>query len=259
MVFYTEYRRCHKYGRLFHQVRVEVRSEIYSIREKQVAKTSTPWLNDKCKALVTAKHDAYGTDFYKEAQQVCRKGLYEEYMKHVSKTKERLTKCTKDTKKWWCLSKSILLRKSAASSIPPLQSNDEAWVLESKAKANLLAGVFSTKACLLPPVVNEYSNLYEYQNNQVMSGFLPVRLRWTLQVLNALKVDSGTGPDMLSTKILKHCAKSLALPITMIARKILSVGVWPECWKTHWIYPLHKKKKKSDPNNYRGIHLTSQI
>ena len=26
-----------------------------------------------------------------------------------------------------------------------------------------------------------------------------------------------------------------------------------------FIFPLYKKKSKSDPHNYRGIHLTSQV
>ena len=80
-----------------------------------------------------------------------------------------------------------------------------------------------------------------------------------MQILRGLRDDSGTGPDHLFTKILKNCAKSLERPITMMARKVLTSGRWPELWKYHWIYPLFKKKMKSDPNNYRGIHLTPQL
>ena len=92
-----------------------------------------------------------------------------------------------------------------------------------------------------------------------MSGFLPVRARTTLQVLKGLSLDSGTGPDHLSTKILKYCAEVLEAPVTKMARKVLGAGSWPNVWKFHWIYPLYKKKIKSDPNNYRGIHLTAQL
>ena len=27
----------------------------------------------------------------------------------------------------------------------------------------------------------------------------------------------------------------------------------------HWLFPLHKKRAKSKPDNYRGIHLTAQL
>ena len=74
-----------------------------------------------------------------------------------------------------------------------------------------------------------------------------------------IEEDSGTGPDMISTKVLKNCAASLAHPITMIARAILDTGEWPSGWKFHWVYPLYKRKCKGNPGNYRGIHLTAQV
>ena len=77
--------------------------------------------------------------------------------------------------------------------------------------------------------------------------------------LTQLQEDSGTGPDLLSTRILKNCAKSLIRPITMLAREIMRTGEWPNLWKNHWVYPLHKKKSKSERDNYRGVHLTSQL
>ena len=34
---------------------------------------------------------------------------------------------------------------------------------------------------------------------------------------------------------------------------------WPAKWRVHWIAPLFKKGHTSKPDNYRGIHLTSQL
>ena len=39
-----------------------------------------------------------------------------------------------------------------------------------------------------------------------------------------LREDSSTGPDHLSTKILKYCDKSPERPITIMARKVLTSG-----------------------------------
>ena len=30
-------------------------------------------------------------------------------------------------------------------------------------------------------------------------------------------------------------------------------------WLIHWIVPIYKKKAKSNPKNYRGVHLTAQL
>ena len=92
-----------------------------------------------------------------------------------------------------------------------------------------------------------------------MSRFLPVRPRKANSILKGLSISSGTGPDLLAARILKMCAPSLALPISLLARRILEVGAWPKLWKLHWMYTLHKKKSKAKAENYRGIHLTPQL
>ena len=63
----------------------------------------------------------------------------------------------------------------------------------------------------------------------------------------------------LSIRLLKNCAKSLAMPIIKLARLILTKGSWPECWKLHWIYALFKKGLPWDANHYRGIHPASNL
>lgn len=53
--------------------------------------------------------------------------------------------------------------------------------------------------------------------------------------------------------------KELAKPVSALANIVLAEGRWPEAWIEHWIIPLYKKRSVYLPDNYRGIHLTSQI
>ena len=92
-----------------------------------------------------------------------------------------------------------------------------------------------------------------------LSGFLPVRTRSATQVLKRLKADSATGPDHLATKVLKKCARPLGRPVAKLARLLLNTGRWPKSWRLHWVFPLYKKRSVYDPENYRGIHLSSQL
>ena len=92
-----------------------------------------------------------------------------------------------------------------------------------------------------------------------MSGFLPLRVRHTRSFLKQLREDSATGPDLLPARILKECSAALALPITLLNRNILFHGIWPEGWRHHWLFALHKKHAKSNPRHCRGIHLTPQL
>ena len=69
------------------------------------------------------------------------------------------------------------------------------------------------------------------------------------QMLKSFEQDSGTGPDLLPTRILKLCAKELAKPILSLTKRILETGEWPEPWLVHWVVPLYKKKIIFDPSN----------
>ena len=92
-----------------------------------------------------------------------------------------------------------------------------------------------------------------------MGNGLILRMRNAGQILKALDINSGTGPDGLAAIILKRCASKLAMPFCKLARIILREGSWPTCWRYHWILPLYKKKSVFNPLNYRGIQLTPQI
>ena len=71
--------------------------------------------------------------------------------------------------------------------------------------------------------------------------------------------NSATGPDGLPSMVLKMCAKELALPVTKLLNMMLRQGRWPKSWRILWMLPLHKRKTRSVPTNYRGIHLTNQL
>ena len=129
--------------------------------------------------------------------------------------------------------------------------------MDAESKANLLLNTFTGKFSLIPEELNQYSDVDPPVERT--SNFLPVRVRHAMQVLKNLKEDSGTGPDLLSAKVLKNCCSSLALPVAMLARLILKHGIWPAMWKIHWILPLYKKKAVFDPMNYRGVHLPTTL
>ena len=77
--------------------------------------------------------------------------------------------------------------------------------------------------------------------------------------MRKLDASSATGPDMVSARVLKECAENLGLPVAKLLTRILANKVWPTLWLQHWIIPLYKKKSVFDANNYRGVHLTSQL
>ena len=208
-------------------------------------KSSHPWLNDHCRQLIHSKHAAVDTDAFEQRQLECSSGLRSEYEKYVHKCKEHLINCSAKPRKWWRLSQSLLSRVAPVSSIPPLRGPDGQWALDPESKALLFSQTFAAKARLQEKATNQFSTLPP-RGAEVLSGFLPIRMREAKSVLRKLQEDSSTGPDRLPSKILKQCCSSLAVPVAILARIVLNTGVWPSAWRFHWIYPLHNKSSKSN-------------
>ena len=210
--------------------------------------------------LVQAKVEAEGTALYRETAELCSRGLLEEYFRYIERTRTLLKSLPSGSKLYWKVSKRLLMRPESCSTLPTLRDND-GWARTSQEKSNVLANAFSGKWILPPVANNEYSDILVANDHasSSQSGFLLLRTRVLKRLLKALAVDSATGPDLISSRLLKFCADSLALPFCKLARCIVRYGIWPASWCFHWICALHKKKSPSDPNNYRGLQLTSQL
>ena len=82
--------------------------------------------------------------------------------------------------------------------------------MDPKSKADVLAEHFSSKWALPAEVRNAFSDI-DAASAASASGFLLLRRRGARRELENLRVDSGCGPDLLPTRILKACASELSL------------------------------------------------
>ena len=218
-----------------------------------------PWINTACRDALRNKHAARGTEEFAAARDNCSQVFLQAYLDHVVKTRDTLKTLGPGSRGWWKVANSLLTKSGVSENIPALQRADGSWAMSPEERANELASTFRAKAQLPPTAENAYSDLLGHPEGAQQSGFLRIRVRTVLKLLRDLDEHSGTGPDRLPARILKRCASELALPVTLLARKLLAEARWPECWRTHWVYPLHKKKSRADPKNYRGVHLTAQL
>ncbi len=227
-------------------------------KRSKVRISTHPWLNDRCREAIEAKNAAMGSENEHIARDKCSKILSEEYLKYVERTKSKLSGLKNSAKQWWKLSNSLQGRGKTGHGVQPLKRSDGTWARTSLDKATLLSDTFMEKSRLPAESPNEFSALPPGAG-ATRDTFLPVRTRDVERQLKRLKVDSATGPDEIAARVLKRCHHELAYPITLVIRRMLSEGRWPLCWRFHNIVPLHKKKARSDPKNYRGVHLTSQV
>ena len=226
-------------------------------RMLRAKKSTHPWLNDDLVELVAAKRAAVGTPGYEEALKACSDGIMSEYNKYACRARERLLETKKGSKRWWTICRELLSQRAKIQSIPAMKSDEGSWVHEPSGKADLLAGTFSGKNVLPEVRTNEYTKLEPTIGRQRVIRQLTVRE--AAATLAALDEHSGTGPDLLPSRILKHCAQELAYPVLKLTMLILNSGEWPQVWREHWVVPLHKRNAIFLPINYRGVHLTAQL
>ena len=188
----------------------------------------------------------------------CSEAVMREYHAYISRERAQLQDMPRGKKSWWRRFRLLLQKSSAVASIPALKGPDDKWVLEAKAKADLFVDTFSKKFVLRAAEITDYSDLGS-PPNQAQTRYPSLGEKHARDVLQRLREDSGTGPDLLPALILKRCAEVLAKPVLTLFLCILHTGVWPECWLEHWVTPLYKKKSVFQPGNYRGIHLTAQL
>ena len=182
------------------------------------------------------KHAAHGSTDYATAIQECSEGIVEEFFKYACESCRKLCETKSGSKCWRTISRELLLQRSKTQSIPALKSEDGIWSHDPRSKADLLADSFSSKNVLPDSAVNEYTTFQRCGYRQEMR-----RTRSTHDVrknLEALDVNSGTGPDLLPARILQFCANELSVPILKLVDRILETGEWPKCWREHWVVPI---------------------
>ena len=95
--------------------------------------------------------------------------------------------------------------------------------MDPEERANKFAETLRAKARLPPQVTNVYTDLLKISAGTQQTGFLRIRARTAYKILCDLDEHSGTGPDFVPAQILKRCATAIALPITLLARKLLAI------------------------------------
>ncbi len=78
-------------------------------------------------------------------------------------------------------------------------------------------------------------------------------------LIKKLKNGKSPGPDGIINEVIKTGKHHLGPLLKKIFNLILSVGYFPRSWRKGLVINIHKSGIVSDPNNYRGITLSSSI
>ena len=82
-----------------------------------------------------------------------------------------------------------------------------------------------------------------------------------IHLLGKLKVDKSPGSDEIHYRVLFELREHITEPLIHIFNSSFHSGHLPTIWKEAKlnVTPIFKKGRKSDPNNYRPVSLTSAV
>ena len=196
-------------------------------RELCERKATHPWMNDRVLGLLKAKHEAQGTTMVTEARDVCSRGILEEFGNYVRAERDPLSQMRSGCKRLWSKSRRLLQLLGVISSIPALKNDENAWILDAAGKADLFAKTFPAKSSLCEGEVNHFSSI-DVSPCREQKPLSAVTREDAVKILECLREDSGTGPDLLPSRILKMCAEELTEAVCRLTQRILDTGRWPD-------------------------------
>ena len=143
-------------------------------------------------------------------------------------------------------------RKKGCPTVGPLRLNDGNLTADCASMCEEFASAFCSVFVNVDPVDPMPDQYCSEQMNALQVTYDAV-----VGKLESLKSSSSAGEDNIHPLLLKSCAETLALPLSLIFRLSLSTGSLPDDWKRSKVVPIFKSGSKSSPLNYRPVSLTS--
>ncbi len=100
---------------------------------------------------------------------------------------------------------------------------------------------------------------YLVESNQSSMFLAPVDLNEINNELGRLKSKKDCGLDEITNKIIKSCSQELITPLSKIMNLSLQTGVFPNDLKLACVIPIHKKRERFLPGNYRPISFLNSF
>lgn len=79
------------------------------------------------------------------------------------------------------------------------------------------------------------------------------------RLLRGLDTQKATNPDNFRPHLLNHCAKELAISLTIVFPACLVENTWQSAWKNALVVLVQKRNSKFDIQNYWPILLLSMV
>ncbi len=89
--------------------------------------------------------------------------------------------------------------------------------------------------------------------------FFPTSKEEITEICKTLAKKPSKGPDGIPTNIILNSVAEIGDILVNCIDSSLESGTFPDCLKKATVIPLHKKKSKKDPSNYRPVSLLNSL
>jgi len=230
-----------------------------------VSRPSDPaWWTPECTSAVNHKKKAWkhaaddksplSRKSAEAAAQQCTQQLRRAEAAHYQSLSRKLSQGGMTDKEWWSTIKKAG-GQGRNTAFPTLVGSDGTEFVSNIEKAECLARYFSAKCSLSNDFSGDSSFPETEQKTTETLSRIHIRQDAVRRELQRLDPAKATGPDGIPARVLKACAVELSVPLARLYSFCLRERTQPAIWKIARIVPVHKKKSKSSPANYRPISL----
>ena len=228
-----------------------------------------PWINlqlrkkiqrrDRLFKIKTLRPSIYNKENHRKFRNEVHKELEQA---EISYYREKMSTDKKNLKNLWDIAGSIINPKKSKKSnfIKQLIINKKR-VTKDKDIADGINDFFSTIGNKLAEDITVTKDFRDYLNNPCAENLdsTPASLNEIIKIINDLQGKKAGGDDGIRPLFLKLGVDSVSKPIHHIVNLSIEHCKVPDKLKIAKVIPVHKKKDKDIPGNYRPISLLSAI
>lgn len=236
------------------------------IIKKTMSKSKSPnWYDDSLREIRNSRNKAWlrysksksDEDYYNYSK--LRKDFkdyaQEAYLRHLAEVQNKIRY---DPKYFW----NFVNSKKKGDGYPNCMSHNNQSSYDPAVISNLFANFFAfsfNSNDIGNDLNSSYLSSCLSSSPSVNFNSFTIDENSLLKHVNQLDSSPSTGPDGVPNLIVKNCYAHLEQPLLFIFNLSLSVGVFPNAWKSCFIVPVFKKGKKDQVANYRPIAKLSAI
>ena len=210
-------------------------------RVKAKANRSHTWVDSEVRHLSHIKMTAW-----RRAKRSAKSNDWTNYKKLRKKLKNRMKhnhqtfvedlsdKGKKNPKRFW----SFFHEKTKSKAIPDILTDGISEYSDTAAKADLFSKYF--QSVFHQDISPTHLNVENTRTENINLSSIEFDHLQIQKILSGLDANKASGPDNLSSRILKECATVLAPSLTLLFEMSFASGHIPAQWKQGNVVPFHK-------------------